>query len=92
MIWALILIEFIFMTQGLKYDHVSFIFSVLNFDKSMQWRIYQLYFNSVILVRDYIGGVTVNLLATSAVDRGFEPWSGHIKDNKLGICCFSLQH
>ena len=27
-----------------------------------------------------IGGVMVRVLASSAVDRGFEPRSGHIKD------------
>ena len=32
----------------------------------------------------------VNVLASSVVDRGFEPWSGQIKD--YGICCFSAQH
>ena len=28
----------------------------------------------------------------SAVDRGFEPRSGHTKDYKIGICCFSAKH
>jgi len=37
-----------------------------------------------------IGGVIVSVLASSAVDRGFEPGSGQTKDNKIGICCFSL--
>ena len=27
--------------------------------------------------------------SSSAVDRGFEPWSGQTKDYKIGICCFS---
>jgi hypothetical protein len=27
-----------------------------------------------------ISGVMVRVLASSAVDRGFEPWSGHTKD------------
>jgi hypothetical protein len=30
----------------------------------------------------------VSVLASSAVDRGFEPRSGHTKDDKIGICCF----
>ena len=36
-----------------------------------------------------IGGVMVSVLASSAVDRGFEPRSGHTKDRgyKIGICC-----
>jgi hypothetical protein len=34
----------------------------------------------------------VNVLTSSAVDRGFEPWSGQTKDDKIGICCFSAKH
>ena len=34
----------------------------------------------------------VSMLASSAVDRGFEPWSGQIKDYKIAICCFSAKH
>jgi hypothetical protein len=36
-----------------------------------------------------IGGVMVCVLASSAVDRGFEPQSGQTKDYEIGICCFS---
>ena len=39
-----------------------------------------------------IGGVMVSLLASSAIDRGFEPRSGQTKDYKIGICCFSAKH
>jgi hypothetical protein len=38
------------------------------------------------------GGVMVSVLASSAVDRGFEYWSGQTKDYKIGICCFSAKH
>jgi hypothetical protein len=34
----------------------------------------------------------VSGLASSAVDRGFEPRSGQAKDYKIGICCFSAKH
>ena len=34
----------------------------------------------------------VRVLATSAVDRGFESRSGQTKDFKIGICCFSTKH
>jgi hypothetical protein len=34
----------------------------------------------------------VCVLASSAVDRGFEPQSGQTKDYKIGICCFSAKH
>ena len=39
-----------------------------------------------------ISGVMVSMLASSAVDRGFEPRSGQAKDYKIGICCFSAKH
>ena len=39
-----------------------------------------------------IGGVMVSMLASSAVDRGFEHRSGQTKDYKIGICCFSAKH
>jgi hypothetical protein len=42
--------------------------------------------------RTRIGGVMVSLLASSAVDRRFEPRSGQTKDYKIGICCFSAKH
>jgi hypothetical protein len=34
----------------------------------------------------------VSVLASSAVDRWFEPWSGQTKDYKIGMCCFSDKH
>jgi hypothetical protein len=34
----------------------------------------------------------VSVFASSAVDQGFEPWSGKTKDYKIGICCFSAKH
>ena len=39
-----------------------------------------------------IGGVMVSVLASNAIDRGFEPRSGQTKDYKIGICCFSAKH
>jgi hypothetical protein len=38
------------------------------------------------------GGVMVSVLASSAEDPGFEPWSGQTKDYEIGICCFSTKH
>jgi hypothetical protein len=32
------------------------------------------------------------VLASSAADHGFQPWSGQAKDYKIGICCFSAKH
>ena len=34
----------------------------------------------------------VSVLASSALDRGFEPRSGRTKDYKIGIYCFSAKH
>jgi hypothetical protein len=34
----------------------------------------------------------VSVLASSAVGRGFEPWTGQTKDYKIGICYFSAKH
>jgi hypothetical protein len=34
----------------------------------------------------------VNVLGSSAVDRGFESRLGQTKDYKIGICCFSANH
>ena len=39
-----------------------------------------------------IGGVMVSVLASSAVDCGFEPRSGQTKDYEICICCFSDKH
>ena len=39
-----------------------------------------------------IGGVMVSVLASSVVDRGFEPRSGQTRDYKIGICCFSTKY
>ena len=34
----------------------------------------------------------VSMLASSAVDRGFEPQSGQTIDYKIDICCFFAKH
>ena len=34
----------------------------------------------------------ISVLASSVVDRGFEPRSGQIKDYTIGMCCFSSKH
>ena len=43
-------------------------------------------------LQNCIGGVMVSVLASSAVDRGFEPRSGQTKDYKIGICCFFAKY
>jgi hypothetical protein len=39
-----------------------------------------------------ISGVTVSVLASNAVDRGFNRRSGQTKDYKNDICWFSAKH
>ena len=39
-----------------------------------------------------IRGVMVSVIASSTVDRGFEPRSGQTKEYNIGICCFSAKH
>ena len=39
-----------------------------------------------------IVGATVSVLASSVVDRGFEPRSGQSKDYTIGICYFSTKY
>ena len=50
--------------------------------------------NNILLynIFNYIGGVMVIMLTSSSVDRGFEHRSGHTKDYKIGIFCFSAKH
>ena len=38
-----------------------------------------------------IGGVMMSMLASSAVDLGFKPRSGHCKD-LASICCIAVNH
>ena len=38
------------------------------------------------------GGEMSSVLASSAVDRGFEPRSAQTKDYTIGICCISAKH
>ena len=39
-----------------------------------------------------VGGVMFSVLASSTVDRVFEPRSCQTKDYKIGSCCFSAKH
>ena len=39
-----------------------------------------------------IDGAMVSVLASSAIDRGFEPQSGEINYYEIDICCFSAKH
>jgi len=39
-----------------------------------------------------IAGERISVLASIAVDPGFEPRSDQTRDYKIGICCFSAKH
>ena len=41
---------------------------------------------------DLIGGLRINVLSSSVVDRGFDPKWGETKNYKIGICCFFSNH
>jgi hypothetical protein len=44
------------------------------------------------IIMNRMCGVMVSMLASTTVDRGFEPRSGQTKDYKIGICCFSAKY
>jgi hypothetical protein len=46
----------------------------------------------LIIKINHISGIMVSMLASSAVDRGFEPRSGQTKDYKIVFCCFFAKH
>jgi hypothetical protein len=39
-----------------------------------------------------IGNVMVSVLASSAIDCGYDPRSGQTKEYKIGMCCFSAKN
>ena len=53
---------------------------------------YLLSINPFIILFNRIGGVMVSVIASSVVDRGFEPRSSQTKDYKIGVCCFFAKH
>ena len=44
------------------------------------------------MILNRISSIMVSMLASSVVDRGFEPWSSQTNDYEIGICCFSAKH
>jgi hypothetical protein len=45
-----------------------------------------------IKIGNRIGSVMVSVLASSAINCGYEPRSGQTKEYKIGICCFSAKN
>jgi hypothetical protein len=48
--------------------------------------------SNLVLPTHRIGSIMVSMLASSVVDRGFEPRSTQTKDYNIGICWFSAKH
>ena len=42
--------------------------------------------------QDHIGGVMVGMITSSAIEYGFETWSGQIKNYKIGFCSIVSNH
>ena len=59
---------------------------VLKFSKTKTY-IYDEHIRPSIAILNLISDVLVTVLASVAVDRGFEPRSGQTKDYEIGICC-----
>ena len=71
-------------------NNINLLFSKiikLPVDSKLQW-----INNNIFKLRNLIGGVMVKLLASSEVDRGFEPQSVQTNDNKIGTCYFSNKY
>jgi hypothetical protein len=45
-----------------------------------------------IKIMNRIGSVMVSVLASSAIDCGYDPRSGQTKEYKIGMCCFSAKN
>ena len=52
-----------------------------------QWNVFE-----ESILDNCIGGVMVSVIASNAVDLGFEHWSDQTRGYNIGICCFSAKH
>ena len=57
--------------------------------KMFYWFVIFLFYQGL---KNCIGDVMVSLLASSVVDRGFQPRSGQTKNNEIGSYCFSAKY
>ena len=46
----------------------------------------------LIKIENRIGSGMVSVLASSAIDCGYEPRSGQTKEYNIGVCCFSTKN
>ena len=59
------------------------------FQKLYHVKVVNLYHLERIKKSKYHSNIRPIMIASIAVDCGYEPWSGQAKDYKIGICCFS---
>jgi hypothetical protein len=65
------------------------VLNVLRYETYINFSHYGMfYLRSVFDLTNYIGGVMIAVLTSSAVDRGFDPRLGKTNDYKIGISCF----
>jgi len=65
------------------------VLSVLRYETYINFSHYGMfYIRSVFDLTNYIGGVMIGVLTSSAVDRGFDPRLDKTNDYTIGICCF----
>ena len=50
---------------------------------------FKMYSIKLVTVKNSICGIMDSMFASTAVECGFEPWSGETKDYNIGICCSS---
>ena len=79
----------------LKLIEIYFILSDTAYIVYLFFKVIQSPFDTILAVNYYImnhiGGVMVGMLASSAVDCGFESRSDQTKDYKIGICSFTTK-
>ena len=63
---------------------------ILRWTENLCWN--QMHYFSFYKVQNRISSVMASMLASSVVDREFDPQSGQTKDYEIGICCFSTNH
>ena len=74
------------------WDQVTILFNVIIQSPCFSIERTSIRYNKSIDHVNRVGSVMVSVLASSAVDHGFETRSGQTKDYKIGICCFCAKH
>ena len=96
------LIAFVFFGLFLVFCFYLFFFNLFLLSFGVTWSIKEKYVRIFVgslpmidcwlrQMSNRIGGVMVIVLVSSAIDSGFEPWSGQTKNYEIGMCCFAKQ-